>query len=152
MMYLAGLEILVLGTSTVGNGDTRKGPKSNRGQRSFRMVVFTCVHFTSYLCLSVIKNVWLLPTSLCHNQFHQLFLSQTSAKKTLLENHWVKNKTQLLVLRLANFTTSQQTIHQMQLQMGLKHRHNELATHLEQQLRAWSWAGSSNWVLLAFYI
>lgn len=57
MMHLAGLEISVLGTSTVGNGDTWKGPKSNRGQRSFRTVVITCVHFTSYLCLSVIKNV-----------------------------------------------------------------------------------------------
>ena len=56
-MHLAGLEISVLGTSTVGNGDTWKGPKSNRGQRSFCTVVITCVHFTSYLCLSVIKNV-----------------------------------------------------------------------------------------------
>lgn len=77
MMYLAGLEILVLGTSTVGNGDTRKGPKSNRGQRSFHMVVFTCVHVTSYLCLSVIKK--------CVTSFH-IIVPQSISSTVSLSN------------------------------------------------------------------
>lgn len=88
-MYLAGSEILgaesqgsrplQFGMGT-GVQDMWQDPKSPRGPGS---LLHSCVHFTSRLWFSVVKNVSLLPTSFCHNQF-QLFLSQTSAKKKLL--------------------------------------------------------------------